>query len=261
LADKSGAFGSTLILLIEYFNDIIEKNKLSPLIPKHLTSFEDYKNEIWQEFEEWMDSTKTLLENEATKVISKEISPKLILDNYEDELCIPYNKNWVYDRDLWSGWLEFLTYNKLINEEIESDELEFAKKLIGNKKFFYNSKVNNWIDVIKEIKNLGLSKSMGVDCIVINTKCKSPQVRTKISSELLNPKIDWVITPCPPDRKGSQRRADDGNTPIKKYPIIHLQEFKKRINENRNLEKLEENGDDAIVNELKISINQAFKNG
>lgn len=262
LADNSGAGDNILIMPIDYFNEIISQNKgLPPLKPKHLTSFEDYKNEICKGYDDELIVAKNMLESVADGVISKKITPMLIIEQFQEKLCIPYNKDWLNDRALWSGWFELLTYIAL-EKEIESEELAYLNELLKNKRIYYNNSEENWGKLIKMILKLAPSGLKNVTYVVTIQKYNYRQTRTKVNSRKIIPEIGHPsIFRSRGDINEKSGINIDGSREPNDYIFIHPQEFIKKIEDNRRKFIALGRGDkDKIIQELRNCIKGAFSN-
>lgn len=258
LSEERGVGAKILLQPKKCFMDIVSKNKkaLAPLIPKHLTSFEDYKENIWNGFDSELDGSRIRLEDIAAEVIKKNITPMLICKLYRDKLCVPRNNDLVNDNELWSGWLELLTYCKLDNDLIESEkeQIEILRLLMKNRRFFYNSEVKEWRSLLGDIIRQDLRELGKGACIIVNTICSYTPRKTKVSFNNIVNDIGRVHL------SRSRMRVDEGIDPAKDFTFIHLLEFKERIFDNDNLINLGYGDEEKITEELKKSIKLAFKN-
>jgi hypothetical protein len=260
LADATGAGGKILVLPIDYFNEIISKYNLPPLIPNHLTSFEEYKDKIWTDYDSSLHGAKNLLKESADEIIKRKITPILISHVLSGKLCLPHNMTGVNDDKLWSGWLEMLTYSKIDKEgkapieDLELDEMKYFEKLRKNICFFYNNSVNDWISLVRKVFDLDLRELNKGASIIINTVGERTPPKTKINTNRIIREIDQD----PISR--SKMRIDKGINPTKDFTFIHLQEFHKRISDNSNLDDLGFGKEKTIAEELRKSIRMAFEN-
>ncbi len=260
LGDQSGAGDNILILPIDYFKEIISQhNRLLPLKPKHLSSFKGYKNEICKGYGTKLIGAKVMLEFVADGVIGKKITPMLIIEQFQEKLCVPNNKDWLNDRALWSGWLELLTYMALLlEEEIKSDELDFLDELLKIKKMriYYNNNEEDWHSFLRMILEQNPGGLKNTDYVITLQKSKDFQFSTKVNSKTIVPQIAKPSTSW----SGSGISIIGSRKP-NKYIFIHPQEFKEKIKDScGNLKRLGPGDKDRIIKELKDSIKRAFSN-
>lgn len=128
------------------------KNKSLPEFSSYeLNSFENYRDSLIKPFH---PKVKELLVNEIDYILSKDITPKKIINNLEEKLFYPYNneyKNKIHERVLWEGWLFYLALISIyLDRELLPDE--FIK--IKNKKDIHSlflDREDNFTDIIGDI--------------------------------------------------------------------------------------------------------------
>jgi hypothetical protein len=258
LADPSGAGDNLLILPMHYFNKIISQNDSLPiLIPKHLTSFEGYKNDICKGYGVKLTTAKIIMERFADLVIGRKITPMLIIKQFQGKLCVPNNTDWLNDRALWSGWFELLTYMALMEEDDKSDELNALDKLLKNKCIFYNNNEEDWYRFLRLILEENPEGFKKVKYVITLQNSKDIQLETKVRSKAIIPQIaqpSMYIGESGINIAGGRKPND--------YLFIHSQEFKNKIRDNRgNLTGAIPEDEDRITQELKNCIERAFSDG
>jgi len=254
LAEGRGVGGKILLQPMDNFMEIIEENNLKPLIAFHLATFRSYKDKLWRQYSTILPYLKIQLEDAVDGIINKNVSPILIKNHFQEKLCVPHENGWLNDSELWAGWLEFLTYCKLIKEETQSEGLTFALEIIDNKCLFYNNEQKDWTNLIRKIFDLDLRGLKPGACIAINSNCYPPPPKTKLNSKLIRKLIDRDPI--------SQSRilVDQGVNPITDFTFVHLLEFNERIGKNNTLYDLEFGDETTIINELKNTIKKVFEN-
>lgn len=280
LSIPGGVGGKITVLSMGCFVDIVAhyKEKLKPLTPEHLNSYEEYKEKIWVGYSR-LPLQHEVLRYFAGEVIKKGVTPLILYNHFQEKFLFPRNCNvmdWINETSLWTGWLEFLTYNKIIKEKTKSKELELALELLGDNYFFYNNEVEDWIELInkKIFRELDRREVKRGTCIVINTKYKDilPITKMKVNIKSIVPSIgnvqnvDHIDQGLKPIRRYPEKEKQNIDS-TKGYTFLHLQEFKKKFIDNKRLQELggidpADAGTDEkkkITEEFKKSINSGFE--
>lgn len=252
LVDSAGAGDSIWTLPVDYFNEILSENALRPLIPKHLTSFDEYIKNCWKNipFKRW----QIVLEQEAQEISKKGINPLLLLGKYHNVLLIPENPDSINDCKLWSGWIEFLVYCKLISNEFLLVDKERIHELLEGKQFFYSGEVVDWTIIIEEILEKYKNKLKVKDKVVVN--CNGNIYLKKITKQALKKilnKIDDAIV------FQAENVIDRVSSIDEDIGFVHISEFRDRIGKRIELHLDAELKNDQIKSELKECIFEAFK--
>jgi len=258
LGDKHGVGGSLIMFKMRVLFEVVTAYKISDIFPHHLCTFNSYKEEIWNEFSP-IPQLKGQLEEKAESVMNKNVSPEIIIDYLRENLCVPPNRNLIYERKLWAGWLEFLVYNTFLFPEKKSKAINFIKAVLkeNNQCFFYSNKKKDWIYIAKEIleQNIrGTKENVPVN-IVINTNTDKPPLFPKLDGSAIVRQIDRAT-----GRK-SKFNIDEGRSPLSSCLFIHLYEFKEKLRNKRDyFQRISSGDEELIVTEIKESIVQGYKN-
>ena len=153
-ADSAEHFGRLKCNTLIFYDEIIEKNKLFPLIPSFLECFSRIKDDIFNfnvaDFSN-VENLKKYLINIADKVIGDGLSPYFIMQRYNEKLLLS-NKNIhnLKDKELWVAYCEFLIICLIIDTPQKIDE-NYLTSLDESRRLLYYSSSENWTRKLQDI--------------------------------------------------------------------------------------------------------------
>lgn len=152
--DDAEHFGRLSCKSLFFFNEIIEKNELLPMIPSFLECFSRIKNDIFR-FNVTdlsnIEKLKGFLINIADNVIKDGMKPYFLMQRYNDKLLLS-NKNIhnLKDKELWIAYCEFLVICLIIDAPEKADE-NYLTSLDENRRLLYYNSSENWTRKLQEI--------------------------------------------------------------------------------------------------------------
>jgi hypothetical protein len=232
--DQKESLGHIDFMPLSFFDEIVIQNQgeLSTLFPPYIGSFERLLNDIFPLPN--LDYKKELIQNELKK-ISKELcgdfSPKSILEIFKDEfLANGTDKSFNIHKNLWTAFLELLTYNQLHCEE--KLKLNDLKELHKKRKLFFLD-TNSWTKKLNEIYSSNLSDiEIGGTIVVCATKEISPP-RVEYLKEELKLLIPNISSPIDP-----KNISNTVSNPFEDLKLVNIFKFQENI--IRNLLKYKE---------------------
>ena len=226
--DGKETLSRIVFMPLAFFDEIIAQNKedLSALFPPYFGSFERLLNDIFPLPN--LDYKKELIKNELKK-ISKDLcgdfSPKSILEIFKDDfLANGTDKTFNIHKNLWTSFLELLTYNQLHSEN--KLELKDLKELHKKRKLFIID-TDSWTKKINEIYSSDLSDiEIGGSIVVCATNENHPQ-RVEFSKEELKLFIPDISTPIDP-----KNISNTVSNPFEDLKLVNIFKFQEAIIKN-----------------------------
>ncbi len=222
------SLGNIDFMPLEFFDEIINQNQaeLSEIFPPYVGSFDRLLKDIFPLPN--LDYKKELLQNELKKIsknLCVDFSPKSILDIFKDEfLANGTDKTFNIHKNLWTSFLELLTYNQLHSEN--KLELKNLKELHKKRKLFIVD-TNSWTKKINEIYSSNLSDiEIGGSIVVCATNENSPP-RVEYSKEELKLLIPDISTPLDP-----KNISNTVNNPFEDLKLVNIFKFQESIIKN-----------------------------
>jgi hypothetical protein len=226
--DGKESLGNIDFMPLSFFDEIINQNqeKLSALFPPYFGSFERLLNDIFPLPN--LDYKKELIQNELKKIskdLCSDFSPKSILGIFKDDfLANGTDKTFNIHKNLWTSFLELLTYNQLHYEN--KLELKDLKELHKKRKLFIID-TDSWTKKINEIYSSNLSDiETGGSIVVCATNENSPQ-RTEFSKEELKLLIPDISTPIDP-----KNISNTVSNPFEDLKLVNIFKFQESIIKN-----------------------------
>jgi len=152
--DETEHFGRLRCNALSFFDDIIEKNNLRPMIPSFLECFSRIKDSIFN-FNvadlSNIEELKSTLIRFVDKVVEDGLSPYFLMQRYNSKLLLSEKNNHnLKDRELWVAYCEFLIICLLIDTPEKADET-YLEKLDENRRLIYYASNENWTRKLQDI--------------------------------------------------------------------------------------------------------------
>lgn len=152
--DSAEHFGRLKCNTLVFFDEIIEKNQLFPMIPSFLECFSRVKNDVFNfnvaDFSN-IENLKKYLVNIVDKVIDDGLAPYFIMQRYNEKLLLSSKDvNHLKDKYLWVSYCEFLIICLIIDTPKKVDE-NYLTSLDGNRRLLYYSSSENWTRKLQDI--------------------------------------------------------------------------------------------------------------
>jgi len=220
--------GNIDFMPLSFFDEIVDQNKedLSLLFPPYFGSFERLMNDIFPLPN--LEYKRELIQNELKK-ISKELcsdfSPKSILEIFNDEFLVNgTGKNINIHKNLWTSFLELLTYNQLHSET--KLEIKDLKDLHKKRKLFIVD-THSWTKKLDEIYSSNLSDiEIGGSIVICATNEISPP-RVEYTTEELKVLIPNIGIPI--DLKNISNTVSN---PFEDLKLVNIFKFQEAIIKN-----------------------------
>lgn len=251
------ANGKICFVPMKYFSEIINYEEyralLTKLYPPFIGKFDFLRDEAFTlEVDSWdekkIESTRIHLRNKALDIVQSNITPLGIRELFERRLLIDETEIMCLDKkNIWLGWLEFLTILNIVKEEsITTQQLEEIFNNVRLKYTHVEDCTTLFQDRLSKSDYFGL-KSGGT--VIINSK-KPPRKPFKIAAGgmINNIKI-------PQDKRGF--RTDLGIDPFQSFSFIHLDYFKSECILNK-LEEYENLNEAQLLTKLKQEYHELF---
>lgn len=236
------ANGKIYFVPIRYFNEIIEyeeySGKLSKLSPSFFENFDFLRDDSFALDVDFIDEnkiafTKQHLRNKALEVVKSDITPISIKELFRYNFLIDESENdCLNSKNIWLGWLEFLTIINIVKQEnISLQQLEDLFKSIRLKYTHVQDCTTLFQSGLSKSDYLGLKEGGKV---VIDSKNPPKRVFNILPGKM----VDIVRAY---DKKGF--RTDRGIDPLKSFGFVHLNYFKEilinKMDEYANLTEIE----------------------
>lgn len=194
--DGRETLGRIEFMPLLFFDEIINEyqTELSALFPPYIGSFERLLNDIFPLPN--LEYKRNLIQNELKKIaqeLCEDFSPKTILEIFKDEfLAKGTEKSIINHKQLWSSFLELLTYNQLHSEEKLT--IDCLKGLHKKRKLFIVD-TDRWTKKINEIYSSDLSDIEIGGSIVVCATDEKITTRVEYTKEELKLIIPDISNP------------------------------------------------------------------
>jgi hypothetical protein len=226
--DVNESLGRVDFMPLSFFDEIISENQveLSALFPPYIGSFERLLNDIFPLPN--LEYKRALIQNELKKVakeLCEDFSPKAILEIFKDEFLVKGTEKSINNhKQLWSSFLELLTYNQLHSEEKLT--MDCLKELHKKRKLFIVDS-NSWTKKINEIFSSDLSDIQIGGSIVVCATNEKVTTRVEFSKEELKLFIPDISTPIDP-----KNISNTVNNPFEDLKLVNIFKFQDYIIKN-----------------------------
>jgi len=226
--DAKESLGNIDFMPLSFFDEIINENEaeLSALFPPYIGSFEKLLNDIFTLPN--LEFKRELIQTELKKIakeLCNDFSPKAILDIFKDEFLVNGTEKTINNhKQLWSSFLELLTYNQLHSDKKLT--IDCLKELHKKRKLFIVD-TDRWTKKINEIYSSNLSDIEIGGSIVIcatNEKITSRVEYTKEELKLIIPDISNPID--------SKNISNTVKNPFEDLRLINIFKFQDSIINN-----------------------------
>ncbi|OFX53954.1 MAG: hypothetical protein A2066_00775 [Bacteroidetes bacterium GWB2_41_8] len=251
------ASGKICFVPMKYFVEIINyeefNSKLTKLHPPFVGKFDflrddafELKVDAWDENK--VESTRIHLRNKALDVMQLGITPVGIKELFKNRLLIDETESHCLDtKNIWIGWLEFLTIFNIVKEEnITPQQLSDVFNNVRLKYTHVEDCTTLFQDHLSKSDYIGL-KPRGT--VIINSK-NAPRkpFRVPIGGMINNIRI-------PQDKRGF--RTDLGIDPFQSFSFVHLDYFKTECIINK-LEEYQNLSEEQLFAKLKQEYDELF---
>ncbi len=263
--------GQVAFVPISYFEDIVGyseyENKLAPLLPIFLKSFQFLKDDVFKLQESILTRSKSIkltdvLKTKSEPIISSDITPYAIKNHLIEGIKL-LNKQSLNDYNnskFWSLWLELLTI-------ISIAELNGTKSITTNQiplilervRLFY-SDTNKcfWIENIDNLHRMNYNGLVASSTVVVASNVKAEGMHI-LDPKLIVSDISRVENEFDNDKiTGKIDNATD--FPLKKYKFVNISAFKEGT-----VEQLDPDFANSIttecINKLKTIYGEIISNG
>jgi len=251
------ANGKICFVPMRYFSEIVNYDEYSTLLtklhPPYVGKFDflrDYAFALEVDFidENKIEATRVHLRNKALDIIQSDVTPIGIKELFKVRLLIDEAEaQWLDTRNIWLGWLEFLTILNIVKEE--NITLQQLDEIFNNIRLKYTH-VEDCTTLFQD--HLSKSDFIGLKLggtVIINSK-NAPRkpFRVPVGGMINNIKI-------PQDKRGF--RTDLGIDPFQSFSFIHLDYFKTECILNK-LAEYENLSEDELLTKLKQEYYELF---
>lgn len=226
--DAKESLGNIDFMPLSFFDEIIDQNleELSALFPPYIGSFERIVNEIFPLTGiQIIQQKRELIKNEfkiIAKELSKDFSPKLLIDIYKDSLLVSgTDKSIINHKELWISFLELLSINQLHSEQ--KITLEDLKTIHKSKKLYFTDS-KEWISKLEDIYRSNLSEVEKGGIVVVGST-----IDTKPSTVELDKGYIGDICTVPSKEMNISNTVGD---PFHDLTIVHIFKFQKHVIDN-----------------------------
>jgi len=250
------ANGKICFVPMKYFAEIVNYKEynglLTPLHPPYLGKFDflrDIAFTLEVDFinENKIEDTRTYLRNKAVEVINSGITPISIKELFNNKLLIDEDEiNCLDTKNIWIGWLEFLTiFNIVKDENIDEKQLVEIFDCVRLKYTHVEDCTTLFKDKLSKSDYTGLKKG---NTVVINSK-NAPKKPFKFLNG-----IPRDITKVQ-DVRGF--RTDLGIDPFQSFNFVHLDYYKTECIINK-LAEYEHLNEAQLLTKLKQEYHELF---
>lgn len=255
VAHQMLAGGQIDFIPIHYFNLIVaeeaNKDKLTPLYPPYLQSFEFLKDkafilEVDQIDEDNIEGARITLRNKAEQIVNSDITPQGIKELFEEKLLIIEDETSCFShKEIWIAWLEFLTILNIVKYD------PVQKAMLSDIFNQYRLKYidgHGWTEIRKEF---GRSDYVGLkpdSTIFVSSK-------TPPKSSYILGKGRLIDIAKPYDKRGF--KTDDGIDPFTCFNFVHLEHFKE-VCIIRKLDEYRDLSEEKLLIKLKFEYHELF---
>jgi hypothetical protein len=230
MAEEDGreALSRLIFMPISIFDEIIDQNKekLSPLFPPYIGSFDRLVDEIFP-FSNFQisKSKKSLIKNEfkvITQNLCKDFTPQSIINLYKDSLLVSgTDKSLINHKELWISFLELLSINQLHSKQkITLGEL---KEIHKSKKFYFTDS-SEWVSKMEDIYRSDLSEIEKGGIVVVGSTMDKEPTTVELDKDFVGD-----ICTVPNKEMNISNTIDD---PFKDLTIVHIYKFQKHVIDN-----------------------------
>jgi hypothetical protein len=153
-ADEAEFFGRLRCNSLVFFDEIIEKNRMPPMIPSFLECFSRIRDEVFNFNVADLTNIEKLrkfLIGIVDKVIEDGLSPYFLMQRYNEKLLLSNkNINELKDKELWVAYCEFLIICLIIDRPEKADQ-NYLNILDKNRRLLYYNSGENWTRKLQEI--------------------------------------------------------------------------------------------------------------
>lgn len=251
------ANGKICFVPMKHFSEIINYEEynllLTKLHPPFVGKFDFLRDDAFALEVDFIDenkvgATRVHLRNKAFDVIQSGVTPLGIRELFKVRLLIDETEEECLDtRNIWLGWLEFLTILNIVKEEnITLQQLDEIFNSIRLKYTHVEDCTTLFQDHLSKSDYIGLKQG---GTVIINSK-NAPRkpFRIPVGGMINNIKI-------PQDRRGF--RTDLGIDPFQSFSFVHLDYFKTECILNK-LAEYENLSEDQLLAKLKQEYHELF---
>jgi hypothetical protein len=226
--DVNETLGRVDFMPLSFFDEIINENQadLSALFPPYIGSFERLLNDIFPLPN--LEYKRSLIQNELKKIAKElcaDFSPKAILDIFKDEFLVKGTEKSInIHKQLWSSFLELLTYNQLHSEKKLT--IDSLKELHKKRKLFIVD-TDRWTKKINEIYSSDLSDIEIGGSIVVCATDEKITTRVEYTKEELKLIIPDISNPIDPNNISSTVK-----NPFEDLRLMNIFKFQDSIIKN-----------------------------
>lgn len=251
------ANGKICFVPMKYFFEIINYEEyntvLTKLHPPFVGRFDFLRDNAFSlDVDAWnenrIESIRIHLRNKALDVIQSGITPLGIKELFKNRLLIDETESQSLDtKNIWIGWLEFLTIFNIVKEEnITPQQLSEVFNNVRLKYTHVEDCTTLFQDHLSKSDYIGL-KPRGA--VIINSK-KAPRIPFRIPVGGMINKIN-----IPQDKRGF--RTNSGIDPFQLFSFVHLDYFKTKCIINK-LEEYDNLNEEQLFEKLKQEYNELF---
>lgn len=263
--------GQVAFVPISYFDDIVGyseyENKLAPLLPIFLKSFQFLKKDVFKLQESILTRSKStkltdVLKTKSEPIISSDITPYAIKDHLIEGIKL-LNKQSLNDYNnpkFWSVWLELLTIISIAELQTVGDakSINQIPKILERVRLFYSdSDKCFWIENIDNLHKMNYNGLVAGSTVVVSSNVKAEGMH------ILDPKLivgDISRVENEFEKEKITGKIDSATDfPLRKYKFVNISAFKEGT-----VEKLDNDFANKIItdciNRLKTIYGEILSN-
>jgi hypothetical protein len=241
--DEDEILGRINFIPLDSFHTLIEKKRLSPLMPSYLVSFSHLKDLIFPLNNLTANdvSLRNYLLSRVRSKLCESIFPHQVLKEYNENLLISgHSTANLFNRHLWITFLEFIVIN-LMQESNDDISIESINNYLSKNRFLFGVS-GSWTTLITSIYKSNLKGLCKGGNIIVSTDIdKAPTVVSISEKRIAN------IAQVQPDDEKLQ--IDSGIDIYSDFGLFHIYKFQKDLLEKQ----------DEYPNDIR-EIPQFFKN-
>ncbi|WHH58829.1 ABC-three component system protein [Petroclostridium sp. X23] len=224
LGSPDGAFGAICGVSRDCIQEKLVEKDWEPLCDIEVCSFNLFKESVIEIFEEPMNRICSL----QMPKIRNNVRPYDIKNRCGIKLVWPYSETNLNCKDIWEGWLLYLIFRSIENQEnLKNESYYIVNNENGDRKvkLIYVTNKTKLSDFLKDyLQNAYRDINKG-DFLIIKTK-KDPATKMLQSSQ-----IDKVVTDISNVICVEQEiRIDDVKSNVKKLSLIHIRKMVDELN-------------------------------
>lgn len=225
--DEDEILGRINFIPLDSFYDLIEKKRLSPLMPSFLVCFSHLKDLIFplNNLESANIPLKDYLIGRVKSKLCESVFPHQVLKKYNEDLLISgHSSANLFNKHLWVTFLEFIVIN-LMEETTEDISIESVNGFLSKNKFLFGISTN-WVQLIKDIYKSNLKGLNKGGSIIVSTDIdKTPTLVSIPKARIPN------IAQVQPDDEKLQ--IDSGLNIYSDFGLFHIYKFQKDLLEKQ----------------------------